>query len=86
MNFVVTFIQLLLQVLTIAIFVRVLLSWVDPRGNMRITQFMHELTEPVLGPIRSVMPTVGMFDFSPIIAILLLQVIGRALLVALAGS
>jgi YggT family protein len=82
-NFVITFIQLLLQALSIAILGRVLLSWIDPRGNMRVTQILHEMTEPILGPIRSVMPSVGMFDFSPIIAMLLLQVIGSALLQAL---
>jgi YggT family protein len=82
-SFVVTFIQLLLQALSFAILGRVLLSWIDPRGNMRVTQILHEMTEPILAPIRSVMPTVGMFDFSPIIAMLLLQVIGTALLQAL---
>jgi YggT family protein len=85
MNFVITFISMLLQVLSLAILIRVLLSWVDPRANMRVTQIMHEVTEPILGPIRSVMPSVGMFDFSPIVAILLLQAIGTALIRALGG-
>jgi YggT family protein len=85
MNFVITFIGMLLQVLSLAILIRVLLSWVDPRANMRVTQIMHEVTEPILGPIRSVMPSVGMFDFSPIVAILLLQAIGTALIRALGG-
>ncbi len=83
MNFVSTFITLLLNILSMAILARVLLSWVDPRANMRVTQILHEVTEPILGPIRSVMPQMGMFDFSPIVAMLLLQVIGTALLNAL---
>jgi YggT family protein len=85
MNFVITFISMLLQVLSLAILIRVLLSWVDPRANMGVTQIMHEVTEPILGPIRSVLPSVGMFDFSPIVAILLLQAIGTALIRALGG-
>ena len=67
-----TFIFMLFQILSLAILVRVLLSWVDPMANMRITQVMRDLTEPILGPIRSLMPNM-MFDFSPIIAMLLLQ-------------
>jgi YggT family protein len=83
MGFLVTFIGMLLQALSIAILVRVLLSWVDPRGNMAVTRVLHEITEPILGPIRSILPSVGMFDFSPIVAMLLLQLLGTALLQAL---
>ena len=68
-----TFIVMLFQILSLAILIRVLLSWVDPMGNMRITQVMRDLTEPILAPIRSLMPNMMMFDFSPIIAMLLLQ-------------
>lgn len=83
MGFTVTFIQLLFNALFFAILGRVLMSWVDPTGSMRISQILHELTEPVLGPIRNILPPIGMFDFSPIVAMLLLQLIERALLTAL---
>jgi YggT family protein len=67
-------------VLTIAIIGRALISWIpnlDPRNP--IVEFLVTVTEPILAPIRSVMPRGIMFDFSPIIAIFLLQLIGRAL-------
>lgn len=82
-DFIYNFINLLFQALSLAILGRVLLSWVDPQGGMRVTQILHEMTEPVLGPIRSVLPPVGMFDFSPIVAMVLLQLVGNALLAAL---
>lgn len=75
MDFFVEFLILLLNVLSWAIIGRVLLSWVDQGGNMRITQILHEITEPILTPLRSILPTGGMFDFTPIIAMLLLQVL-----------
>ena len=69
-----------IQVLTILIVIRALSSWVpqliDPRGP--IAEFLYTTTEPILGPIRSIMPRM-MFDFSPIIAILVLQAISRAI-------
>lgn len=71
------FAVVLIQVLSFAILGRVLLSWVDPFGNWRISQILRDLTEPILGPIRSVMPSGIMFDFSPIIAMLLLQALDR---------
>jgi YggT family protein len=78
-----TFIVMLFQILSLAILIRVLLSWVDPMGNMRITQVMRDLTEPILAPIRSLMPNMMMFDFSPIIAMLLLQALQRLIIGAI---
>jgi YggT family protein len=86
MDFMVSFIGLLFQVLSLAIFVRVLLSWVDPTGNMRISQILHEITEPILAPIRSILPSMPMFDLSPIIAMMLLQALGRIIITAIAGA
>jgi YggT family protein len=74
---------MLFQILSLAIFVRVLLSWIDPMGNMRITQVMRDLTEPILAPIRNLLPNVAMIDFSPFIAMLLLQMLGRLILGAI---
>jgi YggT family protein len=71
-------------VLTIAIILRALISWIpnlDPRNP--IVEFLVTITEPILAPIRSVMPRGIMFDFSPIIAIFLLQIIGRVLVASL---
>lgn len=83
MAFVVSFINILFNVLLFAILGRVLISWIDPMGNMRITQILHEITEPILGPIRSVLPSFGMFDLSPIVAMLLLQLLQSLILRAI---
>lgn len=81
--FIVTFISLLFQVLSWLILGRVLLSWIDPMGNMRVSQVLRDLTEPILAPIRSIMPNFGMFDLSPLVAILLLNLIGRLIVSAI---
>jgi YggT family protein len=72
----------LLQLYIIVIFVRVILSWfpIQPESVFAsIYRFVYAITEPVLGPIRRVMPGVGVggmgLDFSPIIVLLLLQII-----------
>jgi YggT family protein len=83
MGFLVSFIQLLFNVLLFAILGRVLISWIDPTGNMRITQILHEITEPILGPIRSILPSFGMFDLSPIVAMMLLQLLQNLILRAI---
>jgi YggT family protein len=82
-GFFITFINLLFNVLLFAVLGRVLVSWIDPMGNMRITQVLREITEPILAPIRSVLPNIGMFDLSPLVAMLLIQLVHNLILSAI---
>ena len=68
----------------VAIFIRIILSWtgMDPRNPVVV--FLHDITEPILSPIRQFMPRLGMLDLSPLMAIILLQVVGRAAFTLLA--
>jgi YggT family protein len=85
-DYLITFISLLFEVLSLAILGRVLLSWIDPQGNMRINQVLRDVTEPILAPIRNLMPNIAMFDFSPIVAMLLLQALRQLIVMALRGG
>jgi len=69
------FIYLLVQVLTFAIIARALLSWFPIAPGNPLVSFLNSITEPFLAPLRRVVPRVGMLDITPLIAILLLQVI-----------
>lgn len=82
-GFLVEFIYRLFQVLSFALLARVVLSWIDPIGKWRVTEIIREVTEPILAPIRSVLPSMGGFDFSPMIALLLLQFVGNLVMGAL---
>ena len=52
------------------IIARAVLSWVNPDPYNQIVRFIHNITEPVLYPIRSRIPFLGGIDISPIIVIL----------------
>jgi YggT family protein len=67
-----------LQLLTLLIVVRVILSWI-PSVDYRhpLIGVIMRLTDPILQPIRRILPPVGGFDFSPLVAILLLQLISQ---------
>ena len=56
---------------------RVLMSWIDPRFEKPIGQFLFSLTEPFLAPIRKVLPQTGQFDFSPLVLLLGLGLLMR---------
>lgn len=72
---------ILVDLLSMLILLRVILSWFahEAQGLMRI---LYQLTEPILSPIRRTIPAVGMFDLSPLVALILLEV-ARALIISL---
>lgn len=70
------FINLIVTVFSFAIIGRALLSWFDPGMQTPVGRFLRDITEPIIAPIRQVMPRFGMFDISPIVALLLLRLIG----------
>jgi YggT family protein len=71
------FIGLLALVLTFLILARVLVSWTQPSGGGGFTAFIYQATEPILAPIRRVIPPTGAIDWSPMVAILLLGILTR---------
>lgn len=60
-------IQLVIYVLVI----RAILSWVS-QGNNPLEQLFHQLTEPLIAPIRRILPPIGGLDLSPMVLIILL--------------
>jgi YggT family protein len=74
------FIQIFAFVLTWAIIIRALLSWFSIAGAQPVFRLLVEITEPVLAPLRRVLPTAGMLDFSPLVALLLINIISGILL------
>lgn len=82
-NSLITLIIYLFNALTLIVIARALLSWFDPGMRSSIGKFLVDITEPMLGPIRRMMPSAGGLDFSPIILIILLQFIERIVIQAL---
>ncbi len=74
------FVNLLFQVMTLAIFARVLLSWFPMAPGNRLVAIVYDVTEPILGPIRKLVPPMGMLDLSPFIAMIVLQVLAGIVL------
>ena len=78
MGFVWTFLRFFIVALEILILGRVLMSWLNPRFEGPVGRFLYQATEPILAPIRRILPSTGMIDFSPIVAFLLIGLIAAA--------
>jgi YggT family protein len=76
-EFMLNFLRFLLIGLQLIILARVLMSWFDPTGRSTFAAFVNQTTEPILAPIRKALPRAGMFDFSPLVVILVLGVLLR---------
>lgn len=75
--------RLLFNLYEIALLLRVVFEWLHISYSGRLMRFLWNITEPVLAPIRRIMPTISGWDFSPVVAYLLvkfLQIIVLAML------
>jgi YggT family protein len=70
--YVLQMVQLLVTVLWVLVLGRVVVSWVDPMGRNQVSVWLIQATEPMLAPIRRLLPQTGMIDFSPLILMLIL--------------
>ena len=74
-----TFIDIVFYVITFAIIIRAILSWFGLRPDNPLVVIFYQITEPILAPLRRIIPRIGMFDITPFVAIILLQIIHRSL-------
>jgi YggT family protein len=78
-NLVILFINALSQLLVLLVIVSVILSYfMDPYHPIR--RSIDSVVEPLLAPIRRVVPLIGMLDFSPLILIILIQVVSNLII------
>lgn len=77
------FIVFLARLLNAAILIRVLLTWIPVGRDSRFVAIIHEITEPILGPVRRVVPSLGGLDISPMLGLILVEVAERVLLTIL---
>jgi YggT family protein len=74
------FISILATVIMAAIIIRALLSWFMPGQSNPFGRVLTDVTEPVIGPVRRVLPPIGGLDLSPLLAIILVQVLSSLLI------
>ena len=68
---------LMVSLLTGLLIIQALLSWIQPHSGLQY--ILHQLTQPFLNPIRKLVPLVGGIDLSPLIALLILQIISMVI-------
>jgi YggT family protein len=63
---------------SLLIFIRIIFSWVMVSYSNRVMRFLVNTTEPLMGPLRRIVPPVGRFDISPIVAFIIIWIFQAA--------
>ncbi len=71
-----------MQLMAYAIIARSLTTWFPNSRNNPIVQILYQITDPILIPLSRVIPRAGMFDFSPMVAVLVLLLVGSRIAAA----
>ncbi|MCD6415820.1 MAG: YggT family protein [Planctomycetes bacterium] len=78
------FLAAIVRLYTLAIVLRAIFSWLPGRHQQNVfSKFLYDITEPALRPVRRMLPRSGGIDFSPIVVIILLQILLQVLMDAL---
>jgi len=77
--FLLNFIQLLLIAVWALVLARIVISWVDPAGRNQVSIFLFRVTEPILAPVRRLLPSGGTIDWSGFLVLIVLGFLWRSL-------
>ncbi|MBT4520380.1 MAG: YggT family protein [Halieaceae bacterium] len=70
---------MLVNIYFFALLAMIILSWVAPGSRHPAIYLLHQITEPVMAPVRRMLPPMGGMDFSPILIFILINIIQIAL-------
>jgi len=76
----ISIINIAFQVLMMVIFIRVILSWFPHNPYNPLIKIIYQISNPILNPIRNIIPPIGGLDISPIIVIFIIQIIKNIIL------
>ena len=77
---VVDLITLFINVWFFAVLILAILSWISPAGHNPVAEVLERITDPLLRPVRGVIPLVGGIDLSPLVVLIALQVLKMLLI------
>jgi YggT family protein len=83
MNTVIKLVHLLFTLYSIAIVIRVLLSWLRVSYYHPAVHLLIQITEPLLAPLRRYIPPMGGLDFTPMVALIILWIVEQLLVMML---
>ena len=85
-QFLITLVNLVVGIISVILILNALMSWTPLEPWHPIRRFLSQLAEPIVRPFRNLVPPLGMFDLSIMIALIVVQIVGRLLVVLILGA
>jgi YggT family protein len=80
-NYLVSVIQLIVTLVSLLLIANALISFAPLEPWHPVRRTLNQLAEPILRPFRNILPPTGAIDFSPMIALIVIQILGQILIV-----
>lgn len=80
MRWLANFVSLVFWALELAILARVIMSWFRVNPYSPVGQVIYQITEPIMRPLRRIIPPIGMLDVTPMVALVVLQIVQEIIL------
>ena len=79
-------VDLVFWLLNLAIILRVLFSWIRPNPGNALVHLVYQITEPIMAPLQRYVPSLGGLDITPMVALVLLEMLRRLIVAILFGG
>lgn len=79
-------VNLIVNLLTAILFLNAIMSWLPLEPWHPVRRFLSQLAEPIVRPFRNLVPPMGMFDLSLMVAMLAVQFAGQVLILIITNS
>jgi YggT family protein len=80
-SYLVSLISLVVTIITVLLILKALISFAPIEPWHPVRRFLDQLADPIVRPFRNILPPMGMIDFSPMIALIVIQIVGQILIV-----
>ncbi len=85
-TYLISLIRLVANIITILLIVDALISFAPIEPWHPVRRFLDQLAEPIVRPFRNILPPMGMFDLSPMIALIVIQILAQILVVLIQSA
>jgi len=85
-SYLIGLVNLIVTLVTVLIILNSLISFLNLEPWHPARRFLNQLAEPILRPFRNVIPPVGMFDLSPLIALIVIQFLGQLIVLLIQAA
>ncbi len=85
-QYLITLVKIVVNVISVILILNALISFAPLEPWHPVRRFLNQLAEPIVRPFRNIIPPVGMFDFSVMVALIVVQLLGQVLIIMIQAA